>query len=177
MPSTRISPSGTTINARPINIGTWPSVAVTTAGGTDTTPVAGTIYYASVFIPGDILVTGVKFLLGSASTNGTAIVAIYNESGTKLANSATAGTTTGTAATAQSIALTTPITLPGPGYYLIGVSLSSTSDRLRTVPAQCDAGSGILAGSVTGTYGTLASSITVSSTAFTAATGPIASLY
>lgn len=169
MPSNRITPGGTAINARALNCHNW--VAPTATSGTDTTPVAGTIYYTSIFVPGDMFVTSVTFLVGSASTNGTAIVALYDEAGTLLANSALAGTTTTTAAQTQTINLTVPYYLTGPRYVTVGVSLSSTSDRLRTVPAFCSGG--ILGGSVTGVYGTLATPITISATQFTADKAPI----
>jgi len=175
MPSSRISPGGTAITARPINVGNWP--AATATSGTDTAIVAGTSFYTSVYIPGDMLITGVKVLLGSVSTNGTAIVAIYNENGTLLANSALAGTATTTAAQTQAINLTSPYTAAGPAYLVIAVSASSTSDKIRTVPAFCDAGSGILGGSQTGVYGTLPNPLTISATNFTADKAPVLSVY
>lgn len=169
MPSNRITPGGTAIQAAPIGVTTWPNIAATS--GTDTTPVAGTIYYASVFIPGDTYITALNILLGTASTNGNIIVGIANLDGTVLANSALAGTGTTTAAQTQSVSLTAPYQAQGPAYLLLFAQLSSTSDRLRTVPAYCD--NGIMAGSQTGTFGTIPSALTVSTTKFTADKGPI----
>lgn len=172
MPSNRITPGGTAIQAAPIGVTTWPNIAATS--GTDTTPVAGTIYYASLFIPGDTFITGLNVLLGSASTNGNIIVGLAGLDGTVVANSALAGTATTTAAQTQTVNLTTPYLAPGPGYYLAFVQLSSTSDRFRSVPAYCD--NGIMAGSQTGTFGTVPSTLTVSTTKFTADKGPVVRL-
>lgn len=170
MPSERITPGGTAIAAAPIGVTTWPNPTATS--GTDTTPVAGTIYYASVFIPGDTFVSSLNILLGSASTNGTVIVGIAGgTTGNVLATSVLTGTTTTTAAQTQSVTLTAPINLQGPGYYLLFAQFSSASDRLRSVPAFCD--NGIMAGSQTGVTGTIPTSLTVSTTKFTADKGPI----
>jgi hypothetical protein len=169
MPSSRITPGGTAIQALPVGVTTWPVIAATS--GTDTTPVAGTIYYASVWIEGDLLLTGLNILLGSASTNGTVIVGIAGSDGAVVATSALAGTTTTTAAQTQTVNLTAPTKLLGPGYYLLFAQFSSTSDRFRSVPAFCD--NGIMAGSQTGVTGTIPSSLTVSATKFTADKGPV----
>lgn len=170
MPSERITPGGTAIAAAPIGVTTWPNPTATS--GTDTTAVAGTIYYASVFIPGDTFVTSLNILIGSASTNGTIIVGIAGAStGNVIATSTLAGTTTTTAAQTQTVALTAPVSLPGPGYYVLFAQLSNTGDHIRTVPAFCD--NGIQAGSQTGVTGTIPASLTISTTKFTADKGPI----
>lgn len=174
MPSNRITPGGTAISARPINCTNWPTPTATS--GTDVTPSATTTYYTSIHTPGDMFVTGIQILWGSASTNGNAIVAVYDEAGTLLANSALAGTATTTAAQTQKIPFTAPLLLTGPRYAIIALQMSSTSDRFRAVPAYCDGG--ILGGSQTGTvFGTLPSPLTISSTAFTADKAPIVSFY
>lgn len=173
MPSNRITPGGTAITARTVGLSTWP--VATATSGTDTTVVAGTIYYGSINIPGDVFVTGVAFLPGSASTNGNVIAALYDEAGVPLANSALAGTTTTTAAQTQSVPLTVPFNLTGPRTLIVALQFSSTSDHLRTVPAYC--GGGILAGSLTGVFGTLPNPLTISATNFTANTSPVAYLY
>lgn len=169
MPSERISPGGTAITARPLNCHNWP--VVTATSGTDTTPVAGTVYYTSIYVPGDMFITNINVLLGSASTNGNVLVALYNEGGSLLANSALAGVVTGTAATVQAVPLTVPYLATGPRYLIVGVSFANTSDRFRSVPAQCSGG--ILGGSVTGVFGTLANPITISATNFTADKAPV----
>lgn len=173
MPSTRITPGGTAIQGLTRNIHTWSNPTATS--GTDTTPVAGTWYYASVFIPGDMFVTGISVLEGSASTNGNIIVALYGIDGVLIANSATAGTATTTAAQTQNVPFTAPLVVPGPAYLLLASQYSNTGDRLRTIPAFCDGGS--QSGSVTGVVGTVPSPLTVSATIFTADKGPVSKLY
>lgn len=168
MPSNRITPGGTAITARALGLTNWPLATATS--GTDTTAVAGTIYYTSINIPGDMPVTGVGFLPGSASTNGNVIAALYDEAGIPLANSALAGIATTTAAQTQLVPLTVPYQLTGPRTLVVAIQLSSASDHLRTVPAYC--GGGILAGSVTGVFGTLPNPLTISATNFTANTAP-----
>lgn len=169
MPSSRITPGGTAINASAMNCTNWPINTAT--DGTDTTPVAGTQYYASIYIPGDMFVTGFNFLVGSASTNGNVLLALYDEGGTLLANSALAGTTTTTAAQTQAVPLTVPYKLTGPRYLMVALSFSSTSDRFRSIPAFC--GGGVRSGSQTGVFGTLPNPLTISTTLFTANTAPI----
>lgn len=175
MPTNRITPGGTSITQRPLGIGTWP--VATATSGTDTTIVAGTIYYGSAQVFGDVFVTGVKYLPGSASTNGNIIAAIFDEGGTLLANSILTGTATTTAAQSQSVPLTLPFLLTGPRTVIIALQLSSTSDHIRTIPTYCDVGTGVLAGSQTGVFGTLPNPLTISATLFTGAVGPIAALY
>lgn len=172
MPSSRISPGGTAITARPLGVGSWP--VSTATSGTDTTPVAGTVYFGSVATHGDMFISGVRFLAGSASTNGNVIASIYDEAGVLLANSLLAGTTTTTAAQTQTVSLTVPYMITGPRYVFVGLSFSSTSDRFRSVPTFCDVGFGIISGSVTGAFGTLASPIAIPTT-FTGGVCPIVS--
>lgn len=172
MPSERITPGGTAITARAINCTNWPINTAT--AGTDVTPSTTTTYYTSVVIPGDMFITNIIALWGSASTNGLAVLAIYNEAGAVLANTALAGTATTTAAQTQAIPLTTPFLLTGPRYAIVALQMNSASDRFRAVPAFC--GGGILAGSQTGTvFGTLPTTLTISATNFTADKAPIIS--
>lgn len=174
MPSERITPGGTAIQARAINCTNWPINTATS--GTDVTPSVTTTYYTSIFVPGDMEVTGIKFLVGSVGTNGNALLAIYNEGGELKANTILAGTTVGTAAQTQSINLTVPYLLTGPRYAIVALQLSSASDRFRGVPAYCDGG--IIGGSQTGTvFGTLPTSLAISATNFTADKAPIVSFY
>jgi hypothetical protein len=162
---------------RPINLGNWPVATATT--GTDTTVAANTtLYYTSVFIPGNTTITGVKYLAGSASTNGNVFASIHDTGGTLLGSTlATATVATPTAAQTGLVPLATPLQITGPRHVLVGLSFSSTSDHLRTVPTYCDAGSGIFGGTVTLGTANTAATFTPSSTQFTGATAPIVSLY
>lgn len=170
MPSDRITPGGTAINARALNVRNWVPIAATS--GTDTAVVVTVTYYTSLFIPGDMLVSSINVLLGSVSTNGLILAALYTEAGTLIANSALAGVATSTAATSQAIALTVPYLLTGPRYVIVAIQANNTSDKFRSIPAQCSGGA--LGGSQTGTvFGTLPAPLTISSTNFTADKAPI----
>src|SRR5579862_2308900 len=83
--------------------------------GNPTTDVAGTIFFASVYVPGDMTVTNINIL--NAGTVGTdkGIVALFNNVGTLIGNSALAGAVTVGANAFQAYALTTPLAIQGPG--------------------------------------------------------------
>jgi hypothetical protein len=150
------------------NLGTLSSL------GTSTTPVAGTVYYADIFIPETAKVlTGVGVL--NAATVGTDkwLLALYDSGGTLLANTATAGTTTSGANAFQQIAFTSTYTVKKPGRYWIGASLNGTTDRFRTIAAATWID--VLTTSATGTFGTLAA--LTPPTTFTADVGPVAYVY
>lgn len=174
MPSQNITPGGTSIAARPLNIGSWP--VPTATSGTDTACTSGTIYYVSLWLPGDVLVTGVKYLIGSVGGTDKVIASIHDESGSVLANSAVAGATVGTAAQTQDVALTVPYKANGPGIILVGLTFNGTTAKFRSILAYGNAGSGMAAGSATQTFGTVAA-FTPSSTIFTADKGGVLSLY
>jgi hypothetical protein len=150
------------------NLGTLSSL------GTSTTPVAGTVYYADVFIPETAKVlTGVGVL--NAATVGTNkwVVGLFDSSGALLANSALAGATTSGANAFQQVAFTATYTVKKPGRYWIGVQLDGTTDRFRTIAAATWID--VLTTSATGTFGTLAA--LTPPTTFTADVGPIAYVY
>ena len=142
--------------------------------GTDTTLVAGTIYWAEVFIPRNITLTGVGVLNGATVGTDKWIVALYTSAGgTVAANSALAGTTSSGANAFQQIAFTSTYAAVGPARYWIAFQSNGTTDTLRTVAANTFVD--VLTKSATGTFGTL-SSLTVPTT-FTADVGPIAYVY
>jgi len=150
------------------NLGTLSSL------GTSTTPVAGTIYWADVFIPETAKVlTGVGVL--NAATVGTNkwVVGLYNSAGALVANSALAGALTAGANAFQQVAFTATYTTPKPGRYWIGVQLDGTTDRFRTIAAATWID--VLTTSATGTFGTLTA--LTPPTTFTADTGPVAYVY
>lgn len=175
MPSERITPGGTAIEARAINLTNWPINTAT--AGTNVNPVITVTYYGSLWVPGDIFVTGVRILLGSASNNGNVLLALYNEGGTLLGNSALAGTSTGAStAVMLSVPLTAPAIVTGPRYLFVAAQFSNASDAFRAIPSQCDGGA--VGGSQTGTvFGTLPNPLTISATAFTADKAPVFALY
>ena len=149
----------------------FPDLTSLTAG-TDTTPVAGTRFTVSVYVPHNLTLTGIGYLIGTVGGTDNAIVELHDADGTLLANSALAGTLVGTLATFQEISFTAPVTIVGPGWYFLSVTMNGTTARLRTIPTALGISQTALAKSATGTFGTLGT-LTVPTT-FTAGVGPIA---
>ncbi len=153
----------------PGGVANWQPVAATS--GTDTTPANGTQFVTSIFIPGNMTITNVNYLIGSVGGTDKVYAALYSSSGALLGNSSVSGggATVGTAANLQTLALTSTYAAKGPGRFFVGVSMNGNTARLRTIPAFCQAGR--LAGSVSQTHGTVAA-ITAPST-FTADKAPV----
>lgn len=144
------------------------AAAQTTAGGTDTTPVAGTTYVAEVYVPRNCAVTGVSVFNGTVAS-GNITVALYNASGALIAKSAStamSGTTV-----MQNVPLTAAINILGPATYYLEQQIDNTTGRIRTWPVGAFGAS-----SATGSYGTVPTTLTPPTT-FTASVGPIGSLY
>lgn len=170
-----LTPGGTKITiARAIGIGTWP--VPTATSGTDTAAVSTTLFYGSVYVPGDCLVTGIQFLVGSVGGTDSCVVSIHDTSGTLIATSVLGGTLVGTAAQKQQVPFTQPVILEGTRHYLIGLTIGGATAKFRSVPAYCDSGTGILGGSTTVVALTPVSFVP-SSTQFTADKVPVSSLY
>lgn len=162
--------------------GTWQPIAATS--GTDLACANGTTLLGRIYVPLPCLVTGIQYLVGSVGGTDKSIVTLYDEDGSLLRASAAAGVTVGTAAQAQQIPFTlgadavtaaTTIALNA-GYYWIGITNNGTTAKVRAVPAYCNVGTNLLAGSVAQTFGTITTSVTVPST-FTADKAVVASLY
>lgn len=168
-----LTPGGVAETTQALGLTTWPVASATS--GTDTACTNGTLYYASVRVPGSCLVTGISYLIGSVGGTDKVIASIYDISGTLIANSAIAGVTVGTAANLQAVPFTTPILLDAPNFFLLAFTFNGTTAKFRSVPAFC--GGGMMAGSATQTFGTVTSTITVSATQFTADKAPAAFLY
>jgi hypothetical protein len=164
---------GVTPASAPTGVPTWHPPTATS--GTDTTPADGTQFVASIFIPWNMTLTGVAYLLGSVGGTNRVYAVLYDSTGAVLANStlASAGTVAGTLATNQELAFTAPVAVKGGRRYFIGISMNGNTARLRTVPAQTQAG--MWAGQVAQTHGTVAA-ITPPAT-FTADKAPIAYVY
>lgn len=167
MPNSNFNPP-VEFYTRAFNFATWQPIAATS--GTDVACTNGTLYYGSIFLPGNVTINNVNYLIGSVGGTDKVIVTVHNLAGTLLANSALAGTTVGTAANTQSVALTTPYQFVGPGHILIGLTFNGTTAKFRAVPAFCSAG--LLGGSATQTFGT-AATITPNATNFTADLTPV----
>jgi hypothetical protein len=152
------------------NIYTPGGCPATNTTGTDTAGIIGTVWVSAINIPAPITVTGISYLIGSVGGTDKAIVFVFDSAGNVLATSALAGTTVGTTATMQRIALNAPLPLNAPGLYFIGVQTNGTTARIRT-----QAFGDYPVASISQTFGTPVA-ITVPTT-FTASYGPIASTY
>lgn len=142
--------------------------------GTAVSSVAGTIYFADVFVGRDFTATGVGIL--NAGTIGTnlGIVALYDSGGVLLANSALAGAVTVGANAFQQYAFTATVAIQGPARYWIAYQANGATDNFRAVAASTFVD--VLTKSQTGAFGTIPATFTVPTT-FTADVGPAAYLY
>lgn len=104
--------------------------------GNNTTGVANQQWISSVFVPCDMTVTGIAYLIGTTGGTDRAVAALYNAAGTLLGNSTTTsgGTVVGTGSTLQSLALTSQVPITGPATYLISVQTNGTTAKVVTVP-------------------------------------------
>lgn len=142
--------------------------------GTNTTPVAGTLYYADLWLPFNKTLTGVGILNGGTVGTDSWIVGIHaSAGGAVLANSALAGTVSAGANAFQQIAFTSSYAAVGPARYWIVLQSNGTTDRFRSVAVSTYID--VLTKSSAGAFGTL-SSLTVPTT-FTADVGPVAYVY
>jgi hypothetical protein len=159
--------------ARPRNCHTGGVPAILTTSGTNTTDnTAGMVYFAEVFVPANVSVTGVAIFNGTAVA-GNGKVMLYDSAGTRLAISASTAMSGTTAY--QLIPFTgAPIAVVGPATYFIGAIYDTTTHDLRGHVLGSFA-TGTDAGNTYATDSTFAT-ITVTTT-FTADLGPIASLY
>lgn len=140
--------------------------------GTNTTLVAGTIYWAEVAIGRQIQLTGIAVLNGATVGTDNGVVALYDTNGQLVANSALAGAVTAGANAFQTRAFTTPVTVSA-GRYFIAYQSNGTTDTLRTIAVSTFIES--LTASATGAFGTL-TPLTVPTT-ITADKGPIGYAY
>lgn len=157
----------------PRNAGTWQPIAATS--GTDTACTNGTAYVGSVFLGANATVTGIQYLVGSVGGTDSVVASLHDSAGTLLANSALAGAVVGTAAQVQQVAFTSTYAAKGPGWYFVALTFNGATAKFRSVPAYCNAGSGVIGNGVTQTFGTAATF--TAPTTFTADKVPVASLY
>ena len=165
----------TSISLAPLLVPNIPLGPVALASiGTNTTDVSGQLWVTDIFVPANRTVTGIGFLQGGTATTDNFLVAIYSGTGVLLGNSNTAGVVLSGANTFQQQALLSSITLPGPATYFIAIQGNGTaSGAIQTVPATYPQ---LRTGSISGTFGTVPSTITVPTT-FTAAKAPVVYLY
>lgn len=152
-----------------------PSTATT---GTDTFFADGTQFVSSIFVPANITLTGVKFLVGSVGGTDKIYCVLYSAAGAVLANTVltAGGTTAGTAEQLQTIAFTSTYAAVGPRMYYVGISGNGGTAKLRTVPAYC--GGSIFAGSVAQVHGVSPTVAAITPpTTFTADKAPYLAVY
>lgn len=156
------------VSPRLIHTGAGPALAST--AGNDSTPVVTETYYAEVFVPDNITVTGVALFNGSATGSGNVTVYLTNLAGANVAHSAS--TAVSGVDTYQRIPFTAPLTVLGPGTYYVATQYNNVATRYNTFPV-----GNFGAGKDTGTtYGTFPTVPTIPTT-FTANLGNLASLY
>lgn len=143
-----------------------------TTSGTSTVAVVGTIYWAAVFIPMNITVTGITYTTGTVANSGNVIGALYSASGTLLGNSALAGTAVSTISVKQKLAFTAAPNVTGPSVYYIALQFDAVTAKFMSFS---NATESFVVGSTTGSFGTLPS-ITPGTT-YATGVGPYASTY
>lgn len=141
--------------------------------GTAVSCVNGTTYWASVYITGTMVMTGIGVLNGGTVGTNNGLVALYNADGVLVANSALAGALTASANAFQQRAFTSPYTALGPGLYYIAYQANGATDNVRMVAASTFID--VLTKSAAGTFGTLPALVVP--TTFTADVGPVAYVY
>jgi len=153
-----------------------PTVQAST-DGTNATPSITVVYLSQILIPFNCTLTGAAIFNGATVGTDKWIYALFNSSGTPVANTATAGTTTSGADAFQQIAFTTTYAAKGPETYWVGLYANGTTDRFNAIPTGLlGLSQAALAGSVsTQTFGTVAA-VTLPTTQ-TADVGPFCYVY
>lgn len=147
------------------------SISSTTAPGSDTACTNGTFYFASVWVPCRMKVTGLGYLVGSVGGTDKVIPYLWDAAGTLIIAGDLAGTTVAATTLIQSVAFTDIVHIEGPGTYIAGVIFNGTTAKFR---AHTQAHK-FVSGSVAGTFGT--SQNIVVPTTFTADKGPVGFIY
>lgn len=164
---------GTAIPISNIQIG---AVAYSSLGTSTAYAATTDLYCTSFFVPYDMTVTNINYLVGATAGNAAVIGYLFNAGGVNIGNSALTGTTptSGAENTFFALPLVTATAITGPGVYYVCIEGDSTSDTLRLVAASTYLG--LVNSIVTGaTFGTQVTSITIP-TSFTTVQSPIAYL-
>ena len=142
------------------SLGTSVSVAFSTS-----------LMISDLVVPQPFSATGMAALIGATTGTNTIILSLYDASGGLVANTAVAGTTTGTANAFQEINFTGgPINVPA-GRYYCGLQMNGTTDKYRAIATATFVD--VIGGTVTGAaFGTMLPAITPPTT-LTADKGPI----
>ena len=158
--------------ARPSNIHSGGLPARLSTDGTDVTPSITEMYYAAVFIPCNMTITGVSYLAGTA-TEGNVKVGLFNSAGANVATSASTDCSSFTADTYNRVSFTGTYAAKGPATYYVGLLNDNTGNRFNAhlfgdFPASKTTGE---------TYATGFTTISSPATTFTASLGPYMSLF
>lgn len=141
-----------------------------TTDGTDSTPVNTEVYIGQIMVPGNMTITGVAILNGSAVA-GNVKVGLADSTGAVVATSASTAQA-GTGAY-QRVPFTATYAAKGPAtYYVLAIFDTNTTPRFRTHTF----GNFGAAKQITQVFGTGFTAITPPTT-FTASLAPIASAY
>ena len=150
------------------------SNVINSSSGGSTVMVAGTWYYAPVYVPFTVTLTGIMTASGSGSGTDNWILALWPfAGGTALASSALAGTAAPASNNLKkAFPFTAPLAVAGPGVYIIGLQSNGTTARCLTFS---NATEGFITGSTAGVFGTLPSLSPAAS--YSANVGPLANTY
>jgi len=148
------------------------SAGAATSMFTDQTPVATEVYAAEVFVPANTTITGVAIRSGSVAS-GNVKVGLADVSGNVLKTSASTAVA-GAAGVYQRVPFTSTYAAAGPATYFILSFYDNTTVRGST-HTQGNCGAGKQTGQTFSTG--FVSNAALAPTTFTAALGPVASLY
>lgn len=140
--------------------------------GTNKTLVAGTIYWAAVYIPFNVQLTGLIFSAGTTGGTDLWIGGLYDAAGSLAASSSLSGTTAPTANSKKKFPFVSACTALGPSVYYITLQSNGTT---ATALMFSNSAEGFVTGSTTGSFGTLPS--IAPGTSFTPTVGCFASTY
>lgn len=171
----------TLLVARPGCVHTGGVPATATAEGIDATPVNTEIYYSEIFVPCNMIVTGISHFNGSDVGTDARHAALLDIDGAKVAGSDTGADATSGADTYEKQAFTGgAITVLGPATYFVAVIYAASTGRYNahgTASTGLGFATNLIAGKITGqSYGAIPGTNTVPMT-YTSDLGPIASLY
>lgn len=131
------------------------AVSNAAAIGTSTATVAAELYCTEIRLPYSRLLTGLAPHIGATGGTDKWIVALYDSSGTLIANSAVAGATVGTANTWQATAFTATYYAVGPAQYFGCFMSNGTTATADLVTAGKDDNILTFKSASAGTFGTL----------------------
>ncbi len=158
----------------PFNWSAGGSVALATAG-TNTTPTDGPRMWVEIFIPRNVTLTGIGYLVGTVGGTDSVVVELFNSAGTVVARSIATDTSpaalVATLAEFQKVDFSSTFNAIA-GTHYISVQFNGGTARVRTFGIP---NSGFVANTAAGTFKTGAS-ITPTTT-FVAGEGPISFVY